>query len=91
MLDWINQNSGLFSLLAVLAAVIVPIVIFRKQRKYDELKEKRTKDEIARRELQDAQDELNAMNEHSPFPYTSEIDRLIRARANYLNKRLNRR
>ena len=91
MLDWINQNSGLLSLLAVLAAVIVPIVIFRKQRKYDELKEKRTKDEIARRELQDAQDELNAMNEHSPFPYTSEIDRLIRARANYLNKRLNRR
>ena len=91
MLDWINQNSGLFSLLAVLAAVIVPIVVFRKQRKYDELKEKRTKDEIARRELQDAQDELNAMNEHSPFPYTSEIDRLIRARANYLNKRLNRR
>lgn len=91
MLDWINQNSGLFSLLAVLAAVIVPIVIFRKQRKYDELKEKRTKDEIARRELQDAQDELNAMNEHSPFPYTSEIDRLIRARVNYLSKRLNRR
>ena len=91
MLDWINQNSGLFSLLAVLAAVIIPIVIFKKQRKYDELKEERTKDEIAKRELQDAQDELDAMNEHSPFPYTSEIDRLIRARVNYLNKKLNQR
>ena len=91
MLDWINQNSGLFSLLAVIASVIVPIAIFKKQRKYDELKEERTKDEIAKRELQDAQNELDAMNEHSPFPYTSEIDRLIRARVNYLNKKLNQR
>ena len=30
---WINQNSGLFSLLAVIASVIVPIAIFKKQRK----------------------------------------------------------
>ena len=91
MLDWINQNSGLFSLLAVVASVIVSIAIFKKHRKYDELKEERTKDEIAKRELQDAQNELDAMNEHSPFPYTSEMDRLIRARANYLNKKLNQR
>ena len=91
MLDWINQNSGLFSLLSVIASVIVPIAIFKKQRKYDEIKEERTKDEIAKRELQDAQNELDAMNEHSPFPYTSEMDRLIRARVNYLNKKLNQR
>lgn len=40
-MEFLNQCSGLFSLLAVLAAVIVPIVIFRKQRKYDEEAEKR--------------------------------------------------
>lgn len=42
MLDWINQNSGLFSLLAVVASVIVPIAIFKKQRKYDEAAESRS-------------------------------------------------
>ena len=36
MLDWINQNSGLFSLLAVVASVIVPIAIFKKQHQHDE-------------------------------------------------------
>ena len=42
MLDWINQNSGLFSLLAVVASVIVPIAIFKKQRNYDEAAESRS-------------------------------------------------
>jgi hypothetical protein len=36
VLDWINQNSGLFSLLAVVASVIVPVIIFKKQRQHDE-------------------------------------------------------
>jgi hypothetical protein len=56
MLDWINQNSGLFSLLAVIASVVVPIVIFKKQRKDDKEAEQRRIQEIR----QDAQDRLNA-------------------------------
>ena len=46
----------MFSLLAVIASVVVPIIIFRKQRKYDEEAERRRKQEIR----QDAQDRLNA-------------------------------
>lgn len=51
----LNHYSGLFSLLAVIAAVVVPIVIYWKQR---------------RDERQDAIDELNAMNDVSRFPMT---------------------
>ena len=48
MLEWINQNSGLFSLLAVVASVIVPIAIFKKQRKDDKEAEQRRIQEIRR-------------------------------------------
>lgn len=41
-MEFLNQYSGLFSLLAVLATIIVPIVIFKKQRKHDEAAEKRS-------------------------------------------------
>lgn len=67
MLDWINQNSGLFSLLAVIASVVVPIVIFMRQRKHDEDAEQRSIErelqaEQRRKEeiRQDAQDRLDA-------------------------------
>ena len=40
-MEFLNQCSGLFSLLAVLASVIVPVIIFKKQRKDDEESEKR--------------------------------------------------
>ncbi len=55
-MEILNQYSGVFSLLAVIASVVVPIIIFRKQRKYDEEAERRRKQEIR----QDAQDRLNA-------------------------------
>lgn len=51
----LNNYSGLFSLLAVIAAVVVPIVIYWKQ---------------CRDERQNAIDELNAMNDVSRFPMT---------------------
>ena len=67
MLDWINQNSGLFSLLAVIASVIVPIAIFKKQRKDDEEAEQRSVERERQAEQrrkqeirQDAQDRLEA-------------------------------
>ena len=67
MLDWINQNSGLFSLLAVIASVIVPIAIFKKQRKDDEEAEQRSIERERQAEQrrkqenrQDAQDRLKA-------------------------------
>lgn len=65
MLDWINQNSGLFSLLAVIASVVVPIVIFKMQRKYDEEAERRRKQEIR----QDAQDRLKAKRIANENPF----------------------
>lgn len=55
-MEILNQYSGVFSLLAVIASVVVPIIIFRKQRKYDEEAERRRMQEIH----QDAQDRLNA-------------------------------
>ena len=58
-MEFLNQCSGLFSLLAVLAAVIVPIVIFKKQRKYDEEAEKRRDD----KELKKIQDRIDAKKE----------------------------
>lgn len=45
---WLNQFAGLLSLCAVLAAIIVPYVIYRKQRK---------------NELQSIKNELDAMKE----------------------------
>ena len=67
MLEWINQNSGLFSLLAVVASVIVPIAIFKKQRKDDEEAEQRSVERERQAEQrrkqeirQDAQDRLEA-------------------------------
>lgn len=54
-MECLDNYSGLFSLLAVIAAVVVPIIIYRIQR---------------RDERQDAIDELNAMNDVSRFPMT---------------------
>lgn len=31
-MEWLNQYSGLFSLLALLAAIVVPIVIYRREK-----------------------------------------------------------
>ena len=50
IIEFLNSCAGLLSLLAVLAAIIVPTIIYKKQR---------------HSEKQDLQDELDAMNEVS--------------------------
>ena len=86
-MEFLNQCSGLFSLLAVLASIIVPIVIFKKQRKYDEEAEKRRDD----KELTKIQDRIDAKKEANASPLaraagvTDELEEKI-----YLEKQLGR-
>ena len=70
MLGWLNQNSGLFSLLAVLASVIVPIVIFKKQRKDDAEKERLAEQKRIQEKRQEELDWQEAAKRahESPFP-----------------------
>lgn len=60
VIDFLNSCAGLFSFLAFLSAIIVPIVIYRKQRK-----------DAIRDAKQDAQDQLDVMDEVSRFPINS--------------------
>ena len=53
---WLNQFAGLLSLCAVLAAIIVPYIIYKKQRKD---------------ELQSIKDELDSIEEIGRFPMSS--------------------
>ncbi len=52
---------SLLSFFAALAAVIVPIVIFKKQRKYEAEKEEQARKEMAEMERKEAQAELDAI------------------------------
>jgi predicted histidine transporter YuiF (NhaC family) len=82
---------SLLSFFAALAAVIVPIVIYKKQRKYEAEKEEQTKKEMARREREDAQAELDAMGiNSSPFSLSG-YSKMEKARAKYLWKKTGRR
>lgn len=75
VLESLNRFAGLFSLLAVIAAVVVPIVIYKIQ---------------LRNERKDAIDELNAMNDVSRFPMTSD-QREYYTKKSKLEKRLKRK
>lgn len=72
-METLNNFAGLFSLLAVLAAIVVPIVLYKKERKQDR---------------QAKQDELEAMNETSRFPMSND-ERLWYTRKHQLEKELN--
>ena len=74
MMECLNNYSGLFSLLAVLASVLVPFWIYRKQKK---------------EHLQDLKDELDAMEENSVFPMGL-AERKYYGRKSYLKKKLGR-
>ena len=52
---------SLLSFFAALAAVIVPIVIYKKQRKYEAEKEEQARKEMAEMERKEAQAELDAI------------------------------
>ncbi len=72
ILCWLNGYAGLLSLCAVLAAIIVPNRIYRKQRKD---------------ELQSIKDELESIDEIGRFTMTSS-QRELYTRKHYLEKRL---
>ena len=57
ILLWLNECAGLFALFALVAAIIVPILIYKKQRE---------------NERQKAQEELDAIKENEIFPMSIE-------------------
>ena len=73
-MEALNNYAGLFALLALVAAIVVPYVIYRKQ-KADE-----------RRALQD---ELEAMNESAQTPFSMD-EKSFFAKQKALKKKLNR-
>ena len=75
IMEILNQYSGLFSLLAVLASVVIPIVIYKKE-KCDQRKA--------------AQDELDAINDVSTFPMSMEEQKFF-VKKNTLEKQARRR
>ena len=88
MMEWLNNNPGLISMVGAIAAIsaaVIPIFIYRLQRKNERIALRERKE----KERQDLLDELGAMNSHSPFPM-SEIERLVCAKREYLQKRLSR-
>ena len=77
-MECLNEYSGLFSLLAVVAsvvAIVVSVVIFNKQKKDH---------------LQDLQDEYEAIEKTSIFPM-SIAEKEYYSRKNYLEKKLRRK
>lgn len=78
MMEFLNEYSGLFSLLAVVASIVsivVSVIIYRKQKK---------------QQLQDLQDELEAIDECSTFPM-GHNEREHFVRKCYLQKKLRRK
>lgn len=77
-MEFLNEYSGLFSLLAVVAsvvAIVVSVMIYRKQKK---------------QQLQDLKDEYEAIEKTSIFPM-SLAEREYYSRKNYLEKKLGRK
>ena len=77
-MEFLNEYSGLFSLLAVVASIVsivVSVMIYRKQKKDH---------------LQDLQDEYEAIEKNSIFPM-SIAEKEYYSRKNYLEKKLRRK
>lgn len=98
-MEFFNEYSGLFSLLAVVAsvvAIVVSVVIFNKQKKEQEkyyYKQKKDQEYFYLRQqqdhLQDLQDEYEAIESNSMFPM-SLAERKYYGRKKYLEKKLRR-
>ncbi|MQN84780.1 hypothetical protein [Segatella copri] len=98
-MEFLNEYSGLFSLLAVVAsvvAIVVPVVIFNKQKKEQEkyyYKQKKDQEYFYLKQqqdhLQDLQDEYEAIESTSMFPM-SLAEREYYSRKNYLKNKLGR-
>ena len=74
ILLWLNECAGLFALLALIAAIIVPTYIYKRQR---------------RNEREAAQEELEAMKENEGFPMSIE-DRNFYVKKRMLEKKAKR-
>ena len=98
-MEFLNEYSGLFSLLAVVAsvvAIVVSVVIFNKQKKEQEkyyYKQKKNQEYFYLKQqqdhLQDLQDEYEAIESTSMFPM-SLAEREYYGRKKYLEKKLRR-
>ena len=98
-MEFFNEYSGLFSLLAVVAsvvAIVVSVVIFNKQKKEQEkyyYKQKKDQEYFHLKQqqdhLQDLQDEYEAIENTSMFPM-SLAEREYYSRKNYLKNKLGR-
>lgn len=98
-MESLNEYSGLFSLLAVVAsvvAIVVSVVIFNKQKKEQEkyyYKQKKDQEYFYLKQqqdhLQDLQDEYEAIESTSMFPM-SLAEREYYSRKSYLKNKLGR-
>ena len=98
-MEFLNEYSGLFSLLAVVAsvvAIVVSVVIFNKQKKEQEkyyYKQKQDQEYFYLKQqqdhLQDLQDEYEAIESTSMFPM-SLAEREFYSRKSYLKNKLGR-
>ena len=98
-MELLNEYSGLFSLLAVVAsvvAIVVSVMIFNKQKKEQEkyyYKQKKDQEYFYLKQqqdhLQDLQDEYEAIENTSMFPM-SLAEREYYSRKNYLKNKLGR-
>lgn len=98
-MELLNEYSGLFSLLAVVAsvvAIVVSVMIFNKQKKEQEkyyYKQKKDQEYFYLKQqqdhIQDLQDEYEAIESNSMFPM-SLAEREYYGRKKYLEKKLRR-
>ena len=87
-MEFLNEYSGLFSLLAVVAsivAIVVSVMIYRKQKKDQENFYQKQQNDL----LQDLRDEYEAIESTSMFPM-SLAEREYYSRKNYLKNKLGR-
>ena len=77
-IDFLNDNAGVIAFLSFLVAIIVPWMIYLKQR-----------NDTNKAARQDAQDQLDAMDEVSRFPINSAAHQHY-AKKEYLRKKANR-
>lgn len=99
-MEFLNEYSGLFSLLAVVAsvvAIVVSVMIFNKQKKEQEkyyYKQKKDQEYFYLKQqqdhLQDLQDEYEAIESTSMFPM-SFAERGYYGRKSFLEKKLGRK
>lgn len=99
-MEFLNEYSGLFSLLAVVAtivAIVVSVMIFRKQKKEQEkyyFMQKNDQEHFYQKQqndhLQDLQDEYEAIESTSMFPM-SFAEREFYGRKRFLEKKLGRK